>query len=173
MARRRSKAEAFIGALAEEVGEDVLIAAVERDPERDALLWTALRAVMASGLEQKRIVLGRVVANAMTSDESTDEAQLIVSALHALDAPHIRALARLKAADDANQAAPDVNDEILETALEAREPTPVLAGLVNAGVVYQGSIARQNGLYSIPNPRTDGITGVNEFGRNLLTELSQ
>ena len=172
MERRRSKAEIFVGALVENVGEDALLAAIERDPERDALLWTAIQAVMASGLEQKRIVLARVLSNAMTSDEPIDEAQLIVAALQELDGPHIRALARLKIADDADQAARNVTDEHMAAAL-AREPMPVLAGLVRAGVVYQGSVERESGLYSIPDPRTYGIVGVNEFGRNLLADLTR
>ena len=134
-------------------------------------MWSALDAVMRSGIEEKRIILAKVVANAMTSDEPIDEAQLIVAALQELDAPHIRALARLRAADDANQAAPDAaRDDILDAALE-QELMPVLAGLVRAGVVYQGSVERGNGLYSIPNPRTYGITGVNDFGRRLLADL--
>jgi hypothetical protein len=104
--RRWNMTEEFIGAIAAEVGDDVLLATLERDSERDALMWTALDAAVRSGLEQKRIVLAKVVANAMTSDEHVEEAHLIVGALQVLDAPHIRALVHLRDADDANQTNP-------------------------------------------------------------------
>ena len=83
---------------------------------------------------------------------------------------HIAALTRLAAADDENQSNPGIDDEILDCALLA-EPTPVLAALVRAGVVFQGSVPRGTGLHSIPKPRTYGIAGVNEFGRMILDDL--
>jgi hypothetical protein len=72
---------------------------VERNPEIEALLWTALQAITMTGVESKRRVLQDVVANAMTSDEPIDMEQLKVMVLAELDAPHIRALTRLAEAD--------------------------------------------------------------------------
>lgn len=95
---RQAKADDFVGELVENVGEDAIRAAIERDPEREALFWTATQAVMASGLESKRIYLARVVANALTSDELADSDQLVVTALSELDGIHVRALTRLRAA---------------------------------------------------------------------------
>ena len=114
--------------------------------------------------------LARVVANAMTSTEPIDEAQLIVGVLKELDGPHIRALTTIRDADDANQLGPSLRDEILQNALKA-QPYPVLAALARTGVVRQGSEERENGLYSITFADTLGITGISDFGRKLLADL--
>jgi hypothetical protein len=111
-----------------------------------------------------------VVANAFTSDEPIDIAWLKADVLRDLEGPHIRALARLKRADDDTQATPGHDDAILQAALRA-EPTPVLAVLARVGVLRQGSEMRSNGLASIPRAETLSITGVNDFGRELLAEL--
>ena len=81
--------------------------------------------------------------------------------------PHIRALARLKVADDKSRADPDLNDEILQAELD-KQYSPVLAALVRVGVVKQGSEKVSEGLFSIPRAETYSITGVNDFGRKLL-----
>ena len=127
-------------------------------------------ASMVTGIEGKRTYLARVVANAMIDTTKIDDAQLIVRALTELDGPHIRDLVKLVAADDASQADPGNGDEILQAALEAI-PAPVLATLVRLGVVYVGSEQRGNGLFSVPRARTYSITGVNDFGRELLANL--
>jgi hypothetical protein len=80
-------------------------------------------------VERSSIYLARVVVNAMIDTTEIDDAQLIVKALTELDGPHISALVKLVAADDANQADPGNSDEILQAALEAM-PAPVLAMLV-------------------------------------------
>jgi hypothetical protein len=105
-----------------------------------------------------------------TDATKIDDAQLIVKALMELEGPHISALVKLVAADDAKQADPGDNDEILQAALEAI-PAPVLATLVRVGVVYVGSDQRRSGLCSVPRARTYSITGVNDFGRELLDNL--
>lgn len=125
---------------------------------------------MQQTLEGKRVCLARVVSNAMTDTTEIDDARLIVKTLIELDGPHISALVKLVAADDANQADPGNSDEILQAALEAI-PAPVLATLVRVGVVYVGSEQRGNGVYSVPRARTYSITGINDFGRELLDNL--
>jgi hypothetical protein len=168
---RQAKADDFVGELVENVGEDAIRAAIERDPEREALFWTATQAVMASGLESKRIYLARVVANALTSDELADSDQLVVTALSELDGIHVRALTRLRAAEDEQKSNHGANDDIFQKALRD-EASSVLATLARTGVVYQGTVQDgDTGLYSIPDPRTYSITSVNEFGRYLLNEL--
>ena len=84
--------------------------------------------------------------------------------------PHIRALAKLKVADDKSRADPDLNDEILQAELD-KQYSPVLAALVRVGVVKQGSEKVSEGLFSIPRAETYSITGVNDFGRKLLADL--
>ncbi|WP_138985140.1 hypothetical protein [Gordonia otitidis] len=167
MERRRAKAETFVGDLVERVGEDALLAAIERDPERDALLWAAIQAVMASGLEAKRVYLGQVVANALVSDEAIDEAQLIVAALSDVDGPHVRALARL-AATDTNEGFESVVGE---------QSVPVLATLLRVGALLPlGSIIDGGdgvGTINLPEPGQMGVSGVTEFGRMLLASLRE
>jgi hypothetical protein len=168
--RRRHTGEEFIETVVSHVGEHELLTAIQNDDERNELLWSSVQASMSTGIEGKRIYLARVVTNAMTDTAKIDDAQLIVKALTELEGPHISALVKLVAADDANQDDPGDSDEILQAALEA-VPAPVLATLVRVGVVYVGSDQRRNGLYSVPRARTYSITGVNDFGRELLDNL--
>jgi hypothetical protein len=168
--KRRHTGEKFIETVVSHVGEHELLTAIQTDDERNELLWSSVQASMSTGIEGKRIYLARVVANAMTDATKIDGAQLIVKALTELEGPHVRALVELVAADDANQAEPGNSDEILQAALEAI-PAPVLATLVRVGVVYVGSEQRGNGLYSVPRARTYSITGVNDFGRELVDDL--
>jgi uncharacterized protein (DUF2342 family) len=171
MARQRRRGHEFVGSVAQEAGADKFRSAIEEDPEREALFLSSLETAMATGLDNKRVYLARVVAHAFKSDEPIDEALLIAGALRELDGPHIRALARLKVAEDMNQDDPGHNDQILQAALR-KEPSPVLATLARAGVVRQGSEQRGKGLYSIPRAETYSITGVNDFGRKILAELA-
>ncbi|MEZ0357813.1 hypothetical protein [Mycobacterium sp. SA01] len=168
--RRRGRGQEFLQPIVEVVGADRLLAKIEGDPALESLLWNGLQGAMATALEEKRICLARVVATALTDDDKVDEAQLLVSALQELEGPHIAALTRLRKADDENQHNPGVNDEILNSALRS-ELAPVLAHLLRAGVVFFGSVQGRDGLYRIPDPRTYGITGVNEFGRRILKDL--
>ncbi len=168
--RYRSRAESYATTVIERVGAEPFRDAIENDPELEALFLSALNTATASGLDAKRLYLAQVVANAFTSDEPIDIARLKADALRELDGPHIRALARLKRADDENQSAPGLDDAILQSALR-EEPAPVLAVLARTGVLRQGSEMRANGLASIPRAETLSITGVNAFGRELLAEL--
>lgn len=153
-------------------GEDKLTAAVEHNPEREQLLYDSAQAVMASQLGSKHRYLAEVAARAMAGGEKAVwNAGLIVAALKELEGIHIAALTRIEAAYARNLANQTHNDAVLQTALEAEE-SPVLAALVRTGVVFVGSEQRgEDGLYSIPRARTYSITGVNQFGRDLLANL--
>ena len=168
---RRQRAVDFMASVVEEVGEGKLGATTGADDERETLLWNAMQASMATALKSKRIYLARVAATALTHDDLVDEAQLIVTALQELDGVHIRALRRLRVADNQQQAAPDLEDKIFNDALK-RELAPVLAALLRAGVVSQGSKPREGGLHPIPDHETFQISGVNWFGRKLLDDLA-
>ena len=170
MSRRREKGVAHLEFVANRVGEDKLLGIIQTDEERGEMLWSSTQASMASSHNGKRIYLARVVANAMTSTEPVDHAQLIVTALKELDGPHIRALTVIRTADDANQLDPGNNDEILQAELE-KHPYPILAALSRSGVVRIGSEQRGNGLFSIPRADTLSITGVSPFGQELLNDL--
>lgn len=168
--RYKHRRERYAETVIEAVGPERFRDALEADPELEALFLSAMSTAMASGLENKRIYLARVVANAFASDEPIDTAWLKAEVLRDLDGPHIRALARLRMADDENQAEPGMDDAIFQEALR-KEPTPVLAVLARSGVLRQGSEMRSSGLASLPRAETLSITGVNDFGREVLTEL--
>jgi hypothetical protein len=51
-----------------------------------------LEAARRAGLEEKRVALGRVAARALTDDAALDESLLLLEAIDALDALHIRVL---------------------------------------------------------------------------------
>jgi hypothetical protein len=80
------------------------------------------------------------------------------------------ALVKPVAADGANHVDPGTATRSCRL-LWKRLPAPVLATLVRVGVVYVGPEQRGNSLYSVPRARTSRITGVNDFGRELLVDL--
>jgi len=168
--RRQRDAEEFVGIVAAAVDPDRLADVIQSDDERREVLWASTQAVMSTGMEGKRILLARVVANAMTSTEPIDEAQILVAVLSELDAPHIRALVRIRDADDRNQDDPGLRDEILQDELRTH-PYPILAALARTGAVRQGSEMRSQGLASFANAETLSISGISDFGRKLLEDL--
>lgn len=168
--KRQRDAEEFVGIVAAAVDPARLAEVIQSDDERRELLWASTQAVMSTGLEGKRILLARVAANAMTSTEPIDEAQIMVAILSELDAPHIRALVRIRDADDRNQKDPGLRDEILQGELRTHS-YPILAVLARTGVVRQGSEMRSQGLSSIAYAETLSISGISDFGRKLLEDL--
>lgn len=159
--RRQQKAINAVGGIAAAVGIDVLQRRTAEDPELDALLAAALDAVMRTGWQRKQAVLARVVANAISSDEPIDHEQLVVMALSELEAPHVRALARL--AEVAKGLDPE-NAKHNETIAEAgkREPESVLAGLLRSGAIYSEAVIG-GGI---------AVARVSGFGYELLDCLS-
>ncbi len=152
-------------------GEDKLAAVVQDDPGREQILYEAAQAAIATPIEGKRRLLAKVAAEALTGEKPiVDNAALIVTALSELEGQHIAALTRIVAADDRNRRDPGISDENLQDALEEEHPS-VLAALVRTGVVLIGSQEVSPGLGSRPRARNYSISGVNEFGRQLLADL--
>lgn len=177
--RRTYVAEHALGAISEQVGWDAFLSIVEGNPEIEAILWTALQAITMTGVESKRRVLQKVVANAMTSDDPIDMDQLKVMALAELDAPHLRALVRLAEADWLDRksssrrrdSSPE-NEQTYVDMVAKREPIPVLAALIRTGVVYPGgAVDTGQGLLRMPPARELSVGGVTEFGEDLLDDL--
>lgn len=168
--RYNHRRQRYAATIIEMVGPERFRDAIEDDPELEALFLSTMSTAMAAGLDNKRVYLARVVANAFANDEPIDTAWLKAEVLRDLDGPHIRALTRLRKADDENQAEPGMDDVIFQEALR-KEPTPVLAVLTRSGVLRQGSEMRSSGLASLSRAETLSITGVNDFGRELLTDL--
>jgi hypothetical protein len=173
--RRAYAAEHALGAITERVGRDAFDSIVKRDPEIEALLWMVLQAIVATGVESKRKLLQDVVANAMTSREPIDMAQLQTMVLAELDAPHFRALTRLAHAEDMDSAEGKTdrpNNSLDQTV--AKEPVPLLAALIRTGVVYPAeTVHHGDGTASAPSPRELRLSGVTDFGRRLLADLQQ
>lgn len=167
---RKRDGEEFAGVVAAVVGPERLERIIKSDDERREMLWTGVQAAMATGIEGKRVLMARVVANAMTSEEPIDDEQLMLWALAELEAPHFRALMQIKHGDAENQKAPQYDDEPLQKVLRGQR-YPVLATLARTGVVRQGSEERGSGMWSITFAETLGITGISDFGLKLLADL--
>jgi hypothetical protein len=171
MTRKQQKGVEHLEYVVDRVGEDKLLGIVQSDDERGEMLWSSTQTVMASSHEGKRRYLSRVVANAMTSEEPVDTAQLIVDVLSELEGPHIRALLVIRAAEAEDLRQPGMlDDENLQREMK-QIPYPILATLTRTGCLRQGSEMRSNGLGSIPRAETLSITGVSKFGQQLLEDL--
>ncbi|MEW5813091.1 MAG: hypothetical protein AB1925_27030 [Actinomycetota bacterium] len=170
--RRERTVEFFKRVVSRVGGEDKLAEAVENDPVREQLLYSAAQASIGTPFEKKRRLLAEAAAAAMTGDrKQVDYAAMMVAALSELEEMHIEALARISTAYDRELSEPEVNDDRYQAVLR-EEPAPVLAALVRTGVVLVGSQEMSDGLHSIPRAETYSITGVNQFGRDLLADLA-
>lgn len=169
---RRNRTVEFFRRVARRVGgEDKLADAVENDPVREQILYSAAQAAIATPLEKKRQLLAQAAAAAMIGDrKQIDHAAMIVTALSELEEMHVQALTRISKAYDLEQTNPEVSDERFQAVLR-EEPAPVLAALVRTGVVLVGSQELRPDLHSIARAETYSITGVNQFGRDLLMGL--
>lgn len=136
----------------------------------DAAVLAAITAAAASGLDAKRRLLGRVVANAVLDDAKVDEASLIVDVLAQIDAPHVRCLEAVRRAKDEARAADELGpvargaeQEISQRVLDAAAsyPAPVLQRLISVGLL-DGHVS------------WDGVSiiaGTTTFGDQIVDEL--
>lgn len=80
--------------------EQRLVRGIQQSEDIDILVIDALEAAARTSLADKRLLLGRVIGRAVLDDALIDDAQLITAALREVDAVHIRALERLRRAED-------------------------------------------------------------------------
>jgi len=165
-ARHAAKVARTMSDIAAVTGEDTLAARLSSSPEVEALFLDGLEAATRTGLEDKRQLLARVVAESVLDEAKVEDAQLLVQALRDLDAPHIRALERIRRAEDGAET-PDVSREEgarsdAACAAGQKEPTAVIAALVRTGTVTPASTFFGGGGL---------ISGVTDFGRSLLADL--
>lgn len=169
-ARYVARAAGVVHEIAEETGADRLSERLAENEEVEVLFIEGVEIAVRSGLKAKRRLLAKVVAKAVLDDAEVEPGQLLVQAFRDLDAPHLRALARLRNAEDAATAVNidgetrDVrSDRISDAVLNAgrAEPTPILAALIRTGVIYPATLVG------------GGVAahGVSEFGRRLLADL--
>lgn len=97
--RAASRGLEFLGSLAERFQDlaelDVRLAASN---PLDAVFGRALRAAIESGLADKRIALGRVVAAALDDEAVVDRSGMLVDTLAQIEAPHVKALVSVREA---------------------------------------------------------------------------
>lgn len=181
-----SRTEKTINEILDGVPADHFAARCAESAEFEAVVVNALDAAARTGYEAKRRLLARVVINAAQDESRVDETALVVQTLRELDAPHIRALERIRAAydhatlpEDDRRAieqsvgpGPDRERELRARTLDARqrastaastqEPTPVAIALSRVGAIASIGMSFGNGLAS---------GSITEFGRALLDEL--
>lgn len=181
--RQAHKAAMTLQEITELTGEDRLISRLADDSELEALFIEGVEAAMRTGLEAKRRLLARVVAQAVNDNAWVDERALVVLALRDLEAPSIRALQRIRVAEDAaaqevtslmttespEMVLSDTPEQYHERHVAIRvleliwqEPAPVLAALMRTGVLEQAEEA----VGSMSRARK-----VSAFGRSLLNDL--
>jgi hypothetical protein len=94
------KARRTVAEVAEATGVEALAERLASDPEVEALFVQGLDAATQTGYEEKRRLLARLISAAVLDDAKVDESLLFVLALRDLDGPHLRALERLRRAQD-------------------------------------------------------------------------
>jgi hypothetical protein len=119
------------------------------------MLWTALDAGARTPNEAKRVAMGRVVGQAVNDDAQIDDSAALLQALAAFEAPHFALLAKFQTQRDS---ASDLYGGF-------QAPEPYRSALIAQGVV---SIAVQ-----AIRPTGLQITGLNDFGRRLLSWVSK
>lgn len=181
--RQAHRAATTLREITDLTGEDHLISRLGSDSELEALFIEGVEAAVRTGLEAKRRLLSRVVAQAVNDEARVDERALLVLALRDLEAPSIRALQRIRVVED--EAATEVSSALAieppelqdgdtperyherHVALRVmsvvwREPAPVLAALMRTGVLEQAEEA----YGSLSRARK-----ISAFGRQLLNDL--
>lgn len=174
-ARQRAAASELMGEIATAAGGPERLALRLADSEIEALFVNGFETAMRTGVAAKQRLLAEVIANAVSDDAKVDSSQLYVMALRDLEAPHIRALARL--ARIVRELQPKMPNEFtekprfVERANEQirevwdTEPAPIQAALVRTGCVqlYRGGLQSS---YKIDQYIT-------EFGIELLDDIER
>lgn len=173
--RRRASALEVMGGIVRRVGGQEKLAARLASPEIESLFMEGLESAMRTGVAAKRRLLALVIANAVLDDAKVDASQLYVMALRDLEAPHIRALARL--ARTVQELQPQLPSDLTERPpfVEAAnervrkiwnaEPAPIQAALVRTGCVRF-----PRGWFLSSHEIDQHIT---DFGFELLNDLER
>jgi hypothetical protein len=165
-----ARAREVVDEVEKRVPSDLLSQRLVGSQELDATFLAAVEAGASSGLEAKRRLLGKVVAEAVLDDAKVDHATLITHMLAQIDAPHIRCLEAIyrakKQAAAAGQLSPTargaeqpIHQDI--TNAGRAYPAPVLVALVSLGLL--DASVTWDGVALVKGPTT--------FGQHLLDEL--
>jgi len=170
-ARRAAAAGETIASIVAITGEPALAQRMAVDPVVEALFVNALDSAIRTGLESKRRLLAKAVANAVLDEALVDESQLLAGVLAELDVPHVRALKAM--ADEWNT--------VLALPAEATErpgswgqsqvfrnlPEPLKAALVRTATAKP---TPQTFTVLMQPHRADGIT---DYGLELVAALER
>lgn len=168
--RWRARVSDVTDPIFESVQPEVLESRLNADERLDAALAAAVQAGSSSGLRQKRRLLGKLVAAAVLDDARVDESVLVIGVLAQIDAPHVLCLESIRRAEDAAEAAGEVEPraEGAERAIVTRikdagraHPAPVIAVLTSLGLIE--TTGAWNG--------TALVQGLTAFGHTLLDDL--
>lgn len=158
--------------IAGSIDEHQLDQKLAASPRLDALAANAVNAGAVSGLQDKRRLLGRVVARAVLDEAQIDEAELITLTLAQIDAPHVRCLEEIRRAEVAAEANGEVapiargaEQELNSRVMEAGKhfPAPVIVTLNSLGLL-KGTSSWDGVAF---------VSGTTEFGRQLLADLRE
>ena len=168
LARRRAAAGATVDMIIETVGEDALAERVATDPVTEALFVNAVEAALRTGMQSKRRLLARAVADAVIDEAVLDESVLLADVLAELDVPHVRALKRMADEWRVIESLPDAAERTGDWGMSAvwkTLPEPLQARLIRTGT----GKATPNTMFTRAEPhRVDGIT---DYGLNVIAEL--
>lgn len=154
--------------IAEVTGVDELRRRLEEDPELEALFMLGVDLATRTGLEAKRRALVRAVSTAVLDDSRVEDGQLIVFALRDLDAPHVRALARLwhVQLNSLTESSTDAVARKQTTTAAVNVAAALEAGSI-ISALHRADVVRSTGL-SLGGVTTGEVTA---FGQRLLEEL--
>jgi len=163
--RRAAKAGETISDIVSATGEEVLVQRLAEDPVAEALFVNAVDAAVRTGLEAKRRLLARAVAQAVIDEARLDESLLITEALAQLDAPHVKALKRMAVEwEETLRGDPEAlnwgQSEVWRNLAE-----PIRAALVRTGTAKPPS----NTFAATKGPNRQ--MGISDFGLELVRRL--
>lgn len=171
LARHRSRGMDVVQDIADHLPDaDSLMSRLAANEEVELIFVEGVEIAIRSGFAAKRRLLAKVVARAVNDDAKIEESQLIVTALRDLDAPHIRALARLRTVQNEAEASKDpgdqnksAHDRVTGAVASAsyKEPVPIRSTLVRTGVVFPATVVGSGVV----------IASLTDFGEKLLADL--
>lgn len=165
-ARRRAALGTTVTSIIEITGQPALAQSLERDPVVEAVFVNAVEAAIRTGLEAKRRLLIRAVAEAVGDEAKIDESYLLTAVLAELDVPHVRTLKAL--ADEwaaAEQQHADGTPSWGTSDVWQATPAPIRAALVATGTAINPTIA----LIARPEPNRQ--QGISDYGLEVLRQL--
>lgn len=174
-ARRDARLTEFFGTVQNQVGDNEAIRdRLVSNPEVESVFVSGLNAALFTGLEAKRRLLAQVVSAAILDDARVDESALIAQALRDLEAPHFRALERIRRQQDTPppdrsgepppEGWPSNHQSVID--LVKQENDAVMAALLRTGTLTQvvGELILGIGGEVV-------VTGLSDFGRALLDDI--